>query len=121
VVSQGSQTIDFGPPAPVAVGAPSFALAATASSGLQVAFASSDPSVATVSGSTMTVVGAGTTTITASQAGDSNYVAAAPVSRELVVNPTSVAVPATPTWALLGMAILLLAAGAMRLSRRRVD
>jgi 2',3'-cyclic-nucleotide 2'-phosphodiesterase (5'-nucleotidase family) len=120
VVSQGSQTIDFGPPAPVAVGAPSFALAATASSGLQVAFASSDPAVATVSGSTVTVVGAGTTTITATQAGNSNYLAAAPVNRELVVSP-AVAVPAVPTWALLGMAILLLAAGATRLSRRRVD
>jgi len=120
VVSQGSQTIDFGPPAPVAVGAPSFALVATASSGLQVAFASNDPSVATVSGSIVTVVGAGTTTITATQPGDGNYLAAAPVNHELVVSP-AVAVPAVPTWALLGMAILLLAAGATRLSRRRVD
>lgn len=68
----------------------------------------------------MTVVGAGTTTITATQAGNSNYLAAAPVNRELVVSP-AVAVPAAPTWALLGMAIFLLAAGATRLSRRRVD
>jgi hypothetical protein len=110
VVSQGSQTIAFAAPAPVAVGAQSFDLAATSSSGLPVAFTSSDASVATVSGSTVTVVCAGTTTITATQAGDGNYLAAAPVRRDLVVNLATVAVPATPAWALLG-ALLVLVAG----------
>ena len=121
VVSQGSQAISFGPLAPVAVGAPSFNLTANASSGLQVAFVSSDASVATVSGATVTVLGAGTTTITATQPGNSNYLAAAPVSRDLVVSPTppTVAVPAAPAWMLLGLAALLLAVGAMRLSRLR--
>jgi len=119
VVSQASQSIAYAALAPVAVGVPAFDLAATASSGLPVAFTSSDPSVATVSGTTVTVVGAGTTTITATQPGDSNYLAAAPVSHDLVVNAASVAVPAAPAWAMIGMAILLLAAGASRLSRRR--
>jgi hypothetical protein len=50
---------------------------------------------------------------------NSNHLAAAPVSRDLVVNPPSVAVPAAPAWALFGMAILLFAAGASRLPRRR--
>jgi hypothetical protein len=84
-----------------------------------VAYASSNPSVATVSGATVTAVGAGTTTITATQMGDGNYLAAAPISRDLVVNPAPVAVPAAPAWALFGVAILLLAAGAARLPRRR--
>jgi hypothetical protein len=57
----------------------------------------------------VTVVGQGTTTITATQPGDGNYLAAAPVARDLVASPTEPArVPATPTWALLGLAALLL-------------
>jgi hypothetical protein len=86
-----------------------------------VTLTSSNPDVATVSGSTVTVVGAGTTTITATQSGDSDYLAATPVSRDLVVSPTPspVAVPAAPAWALLGMAFLLLGVAAARLPRRR--
>jgi 2',3'-cyclic-nucleotide 2'-phosphodiesterase (5'-nucleotidase family) len=119
VVAQGSQTIAFTAPTPVAAGAPAFGLTATASSGLPVAFTSSNPSVATVSGATVTVVGAGTTTITATQPGDGNYLAAAPISHDLVVNAAPAAVPAAPAWAMFGMALLLLAAGATRLPRRR--
>ena len=63
-----------------------FDLMATASSGLPVSYTSSNETVATVSGSTITVVGAGTTIITAQQAGDDTYYAAEPVSRELTVN-----------------------------------
>ena len=58
---------------------------ATASSGLTVSYASSNPAVATVSGSTITIVGAGVTTITASQAGDTNWAAATPVTQTLTV------------------------------------
>jgi 2',3'-cyclic-nucleotide 2'-phosphodiesterase (5'-nucleotidase family) len=120
-IFQGSQYIDFAPLAPVAIGAPSFDLSAFASSGLSVTFASSDPSVATVSGATVTVVGAGTTTITASQSGNANYLAAAPVSRALIVSVAPpVAVPATPTWALVAMLGLLLAAATPRTARRRL-
>ncbi len=68
-----------------------FALTATASSGLPVSYASSNPLVATVSGSTLTIVGAGTTVITASQAGDSNYGPATDVVQsQLVLPPPSV-------------------------------
>jgi hypothetical protein len=45
-----------------------------------------------VSGSTVTLVGAGTTNITANQAGNTAYLAATPVTRALVVNPATVAV-----------------------------
>ena len=50
----------------------SFQLNATASSGLPVTYSSSNTSVATISGNTVTIVGVGTSTITASQAGDAN-------------------------------------------------
>ncbi len=62
-----------------------FALSATATSGLAVAFSSSDPAVAAVSGNTLTIAGAGTVTITASQAGNDNYGPAASVSRSFTV------------------------------------
>jgi len=80
-----SQTIDFEPLPEKTFGADPFELTATASSGLAVSFSSSDQSVATIEGTTVTIVGAGISIITASQAGDDVY-NAAEVSRELVVN-----------------------------------
>ncbi len=80
------QTINFAPLSPVAYGSGNFNLTATATSGLTVSYASSDPLVATVSGSTVTIVGVGTTSITASQEGNSTYDAAVSVSRELEIN-----------------------------------
>jgi hypothetical protein len=50
-----------------------------------VSFASADPKVATVSGGTVTILGLGTTTLTATQEGDADYAAATPVTRTLVV------------------------------------
>lgn len=66
-----------------------FVLGATASSGLPVSYVSSEPAVATVTGSTVTIIGAGATTITASQAGNATYLPAAEVSRQLVVTTAS--------------------------------
>jgi glycosidase len=60
-------------------------LTANATSGLAVTFASSDPAVASVSGNTLTFVAAGNATITASQAGNENFEAAADVSQPLTV------------------------------------
>lgn len=85
-VNQASQTINFGPLATTTSVSPPFALSATASSGLTVSYASSDTSVATVSGSTITPVSPGTTTITASQGGDANNLPAANVQQALTVN-----------------------------------
>ena len=64
-------------------------LTATASSGLEVSYASSNPAVATVFGNTVTIVGAGTTVITASQAGNTNYNPATSADQTLTVNPAS--------------------------------
>ena len=63
-----------------------FALNGTSTSNLEVTYLSSNTNVATISGNTVTIVGAGTTTITAMQAGNENYNPAAEVARELVVN-----------------------------------
>ncbi len=57
----------------------------SASSGLTVTYTSSNTDVATVSGSTITIVGAGTSTITASQAGNDDYNAASDVEQVLTV------------------------------------
>ncbi|SLM27716.1 exported hypothetical protein [Desulfamplus magnetovallimortis] len=61
-------------------------MTAIASSGLSVSYSSSNPSVATVSGSTVTIVDVGTTTITASQGGNGTYNPAPNVSQILTVN-----------------------------------
>ncbi len=55
-------------------------------SGNPVVFTSSNPTVATVNGSIVTLKGAGTTSITANQAGTAQYAPAAPVAQVLVVD-----------------------------------
>ena len=85
------QSITFTQPSGRLIGDAPFELDATADSGLSVSYGSSDPSVATISGSTVTVVGAGTTTITASQGGNANYAAAPEVNRPLVVGYNALA------------------------------
>jgi hypothetical protein len=60
-------------------------LKAAATSGLPVTFRSSNTGVATVSGSVLRIHTAGTVTITASQAGDADWDAAAEVEQQLVV------------------------------------
>ncbi len=91
-VNQANQTITFGALAnKITTDAP-FSLTATASSGLTVSYSSSNPSVAMVAGSTVTIVGAGQTTITASQAGNGNYNAATSVDQTLTVTQAPVTI-----------------------------
>jgi hypothetical protein len=71
------------------VSAADFDLSATASSGLAVSYTSSNTAVATVSGSTVHIVGAGTSTITASQAGNDDYNPAPDVTATLTVSDVS--------------------------------
>ncbi|MEP1097385.1 MAG: MBG domain-containing protein [Cyclobacteriaceae bacterium] len=79
------QTITFSSLSPVTYGG-DFALTATTSSGLTLSYTSSDLSVATVNGSSVTIIGTGTTSITASQAGDNQYNPATDVIQDLVVD-----------------------------------
>jgi hypothetical protein len=86
-LNKASQTITFGPLADRTHGDAPFWLTATTDSGLAVSYSSSDPTVAGVSGNTVTILKAGATTLTASQAGDDNHHAATPVGQTLNVNP----------------------------------
>jgi hypothetical protein len=87
VVSGGApQTISFGALANKALGDAPFALAATATSGATVSFNSSTTSVCTVSGATVTLVGAGTCSIVASRAPSGIYAAATSVTQSFTVS-----------------------------------
>ncbi len=85
-ITQGNQTIVFGTLATKVYGDVPFILNGTVNSGYLISYQSSDTNVATISGNTVTIVGAGTTTITASQNGDSNYSSATDVLQTLTVN-----------------------------------
>ncbi len=85
-VNTANQSITFNALIAKAFGDPNFDLTATASSNLAVTYGSSNTSVATISGNTVTIVGVGTSTITASQAGNANYNAAANAPQTLTVN-----------------------------------
>jgi uncharacterized repeat protein (TIGR03803 family) len=80
-----SQSISFDAIAEKIFGAAAFSVTATATSNLPVSFSSSNTSVATVSGNTITIIGAGTTNITANQIGDVEFDAAPGVPKSLVV------------------------------------
>jgi hypothetical protein len=84
-VTQGSQTITFGTLPNKRYGNPAFTVSATASSGLAVSFASTTGTICAVSGTTVTLVGVGTCTIQATQAGNSDWTAATPVSQSFTV------------------------------------
>lgn len=92
-----TQTITFGKLANKKYGDASFSLRATASSGLPVVFhVLSGP--ATINGNVLTIAGAGTATIEASQAGNgTTYAAAAPVDESFTVMPASTRVGLTPS------------------------
>ena len=86
VVIKGDQTITFDALPQLRLGDATFELAAVSTSGLPVSYQSSKPSVASISGSIITLHAVGTATITASQAGNDNFFAAANVSHVLVIN-----------------------------------
>lgn len=92
VIARAAQTITFGALPAKTFGDAPFAAGAMASSGLAVAYTSSNTNVATVSGGSITIVGAGSTMITASQPGDANYEAAAPAEQVLTVAKAAAAV-----------------------------
>ncbi len=89
-----SQTISFGPLAGQTYGVTPITLNATATSGLPTSF-SVIAGPATVSGSVLTVTGAGKVMIEASQVGNATYSAAVPVDESFTVNPAPLTVTAT--------------------------
>ena len=88
-VTQAPQTITFGALASVTHGAGPFTIKATASSGLRVTFTASARTVCMVAGDLVTVLGPGTCSIQASQAGNANFAAATMVTQNLTVKPAN--------------------------------
>ena len=66
-------------------------MTAEATSGLPVTYVSSDTSIATVSGDTVTILDDGEVTITASQAGNNDFEEAIEVSQKLFIKPRMIA------------------------------
>jgi hypothetical protein len=82
-IAQASQTITFAPLADRIFGEPGFTVSASGgASGNAVIFSASGPCAASgVNGTTISLIGIGTCIVTASQAGNANYLAAPDVSR----------------------------------------
>src|SRR5690606_10723191 len=89
VFLKSTQAITFDPIPTKYIGDDDFDLVATVDSGLEITFVSSDESVATIVGRTVTIIGEGTIVITASQSGNDNYQAAIPVEQTLTVSKKS--------------------------------
>lgn len=83
VVTGNSQTITFGAVPGVTYGAAPFTLGASASSNLPVTFSVSGPALLT--NNLLTVTGAGTVTVTATQGGNAAYTAAPPVPQSFTI------------------------------------
>ena len=123
-VNKASQTISFTLSPSTITYNPSgtvIALSASGTSNLPVTFTvSSGSSIASVSGSNLYVTGAGSVTITATQAGNSIYEAATPVTQTLTVNKASQSIaftlsPSTITYNPSGTVITLSASGTSNL------
>lgn len=97
-VSKITQSITFEELPVMTFGDTPIELNATANSSNEIVFESSDETVATISGKTLTVVGAGSCIITASCAGDNNYYTAIPVERVLVVNKAGQTITIAPVY-----------------------
>jgi len=80
------QTISFTLPAQATFGAAPPALKATSTSRLPVSFSSNNTAVARITGGRLEISGAGSALITATQSGNTQWLAAPPVSRLLTVS-----------------------------------
>ena len=98
-ISPAAQTITYAPSVTsyTYLTTTTFALSATSTSGLTVSFASTTPSVCTVSGTTATLVAPGTCTIQATQTGNSSYAAATLVSVNYTISKAAQTVTYAPS------------------------
>jgi PKD repeat protein len=94
-VAGRSQTVAFTSTAPssAVVGGPTYVAAATATSGLLVSLSSATPAVCSLSGASVSFVGAGTCTIDADQAGDAEYSAAPQAQQSFAVGGPAPSAP----------------------------
>ena len=94
ITVKNPQTITFSALPTKTYGDAPYDLTATTSSGLGLSYSSDNSAVATVSGTTIIIVGAGIATITVSQAGDATYTAAPNITQQLTVNKKALMVTA---------------------------
>jgi PKD repeat protein len=88
VIAQATQTITFNNPLDqVFIAGGTFNAPATSDSGLTVSMTSNDLTVCTISGFTVTMLTPGVCSLTASQAGDMNYLMAIDVNQTVILNP----------------------------------
>ncbi|RZJ09272.1 MAG: hypothetical protein EOO54_22240, partial [Haliea sp.] len=106
MASQAITNFVANPAAPVFTPGGTFSVSATPGpSSSPVVFASSSPAVCTISGSTVTIVTAGTCALTANQAGDSGYSAAPQVALDVAIGTAGQTItgfaanPAAPVFA----------------------
>ncbi len=92
-ITKAKQTIRFNAPDVLSRDAGTVALDVSASSGLPVTLTVDDPSVATVSGTDLNVLRLGTVKITATQNGDANHEAAAPVTVSIRIKDSNSELP----------------------------
>lgn len=103
VQAKQNQTITFNALPVKNYGNADFAAGATSTNNtIPITYASNNTSVATISGTNIHIVGAGTATITASQAGNVGYFPAADVSRTLTVNKVNLTIRVRDTLRLEG-------------------
>jgi hypothetical protein len=91
-IRKADQTINFPNIQPLRLIDGSYVLPATATSGLQVTYTSSNPTIADIGndGVTMRLRQLGTATITASQQGNANYNPATPVQRQVTIEESGI-------------------------------
>jgi hypothetical protein len=108
------QTISFSPltDLTLGVGSGTETLTATATSGLTVSFTSMTTAICTVSGNTVTPINSGVCTVQATQAGNSSFAAATPVSQSFTIHHEA----QTVTFAVIPTQSLSVDAGALTLS-----
>jgi hypothetical protein len=98
IAGKANQTITFGTLSGKIFGDAPFTVSATASSGLAVGFSTTTTSVCTAggtNGATITIVGTGTCTVVANQAGNATYNPATPVSQSFTVEKKTVTATVT--------------------------
>lgn len=84
---KSTQSISFAPLPEKALGDVPFGLFANSSSGLLISYSATPADRVVINGNQVQLLNAGLVTITASQAGDSNFAAATPVNRSFCINP----------------------------------
>jgi hypothetical protein len=89
---QSAQSITFEPLGAKTYGAPPISLSATASSGRTVSYSAAGQ--CSIDGSTLTIGGVGSCSVTASQAGDDSWLPASQVTQSFTINPAPLTIGA---------------------------